>query len=191
MKIFTPFNTGALHISWGEVVGLRREIRDLQIDYWFSETVFTFNWWLLAISSIVVFVVWIIVLDKKRIIEIAAFGLLVGTTTFILDSIGVALVLWSYPDRVIPILPPIAEIHKIHLPITYMIIYQYFSTWRSYLVSVVIASFTFSFILEPLTVWLDIYKIYHWEYIYSFPLYILIGFILRAIMLKARKMERN
>jgi hypothetical protein len=181
----------SINPSWDELIKLRQKTRDILIEYWITETVFSFNWWFLLTSTIVFIIIWLIFLDKKRIIEVAFFGSLVGSTTFILDTIGITLVLWSYPDRVIPIIPPIIEIHKVHLPIIYMIIYQYFKTWKSFLVSVTIASFIFSFVFEPLTVWLGIYEIHHWKYIYSFPIYILGGLILRWIIIKAKHIERN
>ncbi|WP_332632561.1 CBO0543 family protein [Halalkalibacter flavus] len=183
--------TLSINPSWDELIKLRQKTRDILIEYWLTETIFSFNWWFLLTSTIVFIIIWLIILDKKRIIEIAFFGLLVGSTTFILDTIGITLVLWSYPDRVIPIIPPIIEIHKVHLPIIYMIIYQYAKTWKFFLFSVTISSFIFSFVFEPLTVWLGIYEIYHWKYIYSFPIYILGGLIIRWMVLKTKHIERN
>lgn len=180
-----------LNPNWDELIKLRVQIRDMLMDYWITHTVFSFNWWFLLISTLVIFAIWVFVLDKKRIIEISSFGLLVGTTTFILDTIGITLVLWSYPDRVIPVLPPIIEIHKVHLPIIYMIIYQYSKTWKQFTIWLTLASLLFSFVLEPLTVWLGIYEIHHWKYTYSFPIYILCGLILRWILIKAKQIERN
>jgi len=179
------------NVNWVEIIQLRRQIRDMLMDYWLTYSVFSFKWWLLLTTTIIFFILWIILLDKKRIIEIAAFGLLIGTTTFILDIIGITLVLWSYPDRVIPMIPPIIEIHHVHLPIIYMIIYQYFNNWKSYFIALTISSFLFSFVLEPLTAWLGIYEIYHWKYIYSFPLYVLIGCILRWAMLSVKQVEKK
>ncbi|GAE32888.1 CBO0543 family protein [Halalkalibacter hemicellulosilyticus] len=181
----------SINPSWDELIKLRQKTRDILIEYWLTETVFSFNWWFLLTSTIVFIIIWLIILDKTRIIEIAFFGLLVGSSTFILDTIGITLVLWSYPDRVIPILPPIIEIHKVHLPIIYMIIYQYVENWKFFLLSVTIASFIFSFVFEPLTVSLGIYEIYHWKYIYSFPIYILGGLIIRWMVLKTKQIERN
>ncbi|MDT8862113.1 hypothetical protein N0O92_18030 [Alkalihalobacillus sp. MEB130] len=191
MGYLTRFYALSINPSWDELITLRQKIRDILIDYWITETVFSFNWWFLLSSTIAFIIIWLIILDKKRMIEIAFFGLLVGSITFNLDTIGITLVLWSYPDRVIPIIPPIIEIHKVHIPIIYMIIYQYTKTWKSYLYSVTIASFVFSFVFEPLTVWLGIYEIYHWKYIYSFPIYILIGLIIRWIVIKTKHIERN
>ncbi|MFC0557564.1 CBO0543 family protein [Halalkalibacter alkalisediminis] len=190
-KLISAMNLLTINPSWDEIIQLRIQIRNLLLDYWLTESLFSFNWWFLLSTSIFIFIIWLIVLDKKRIIEIITFGLLVGTITFILDLIGTTLVLWSYPDRIIPMVPPILEIHKLHLPIIYMIVYQYFNTWKSFFLATTISSFTFSFLLEPLTVWLGIYEIYHWKYIYSFPIYIFLGITIRWALINVKEYEKR
>ncbi|OIJ09368.1 hypothetical protein BKP35_17025 [Anaerobacillus arseniciselenatis] len=190
-KLLTAINVSSATTNWDEIIHLHRELKNMLMTYWMTETVVTFNWWFLLFTTIVFFVVWLIVLDKKRIIEIASFGLLVGTAVFVLDMIGISLVLWSYPDRLFPLITPIVEIHKFHLPIIYMIIYQYYNTWKSFLIALTTASFIFAFILEPVTAWLGIYEIYHWKYIYSFPIYIFGGAVLRWIILKVKQVEKK
>lgn len=54
-----------------------------------------------------------------------------------------------------------------------MFIYQYFREWKSFIIANVILAAIFTFIAEPITVWLGIYKLDNWKYIYSFPIYIL------------------
>ena len=189
-KILTTINVSSTNTNWDEIISLHRQLRNMLMEYWMAETVFSFNWWFLLFTTTVFFVVWLIVLDKKRIIEIASFGLLVGTAAFVLDMIGISLVLWSYPDRLIPLMTPIVEIHKFHLPIIYMIIYQYYNTWKSFLIALTIASFIFAFVLEPVTVWLGIYEIYQWKYIYSFPIYIFGGVVLRWLIIKVNRVEK-
>src|SRR5699024_2825629 len=47
-------------------------------------------------------------------------------------------------------LATILEIHTAHMPIFYMIIYQYFTKWKTFLIAITIMAFIFAFILEPL-----------------------------------------
>ncbi|MFA9560407.1 CBO0543 family protein [Evansella sp. AB-rgal1] len=177
--------------SWNEIIDLRIEIRDMVIDYWLYDTLFSFNWWFLLITTIATFVIWLIVLDKSRLLEIMTFGLLIGTIVFVLDTIGITLVLWSYPDKLIPLIPPILEIHKIHIPIIYMIIYQYFHSWKTYSIVLVITSAIFAFVLEPITNWLGIYEIYHWKYTYSFPIYFILGVWMKWTITKVIRLEKS
>jgi hypothetical protein len=105
-----------------------------------------------------------------------------------LDLTGDFLGLWKYKYSLVP-LPVMIEIHTVQMPIIYMIIYQYFNKWKAYLIAVTISSFIFTFVFEPLLAWLDIYKLYHWKYIYSFLPYIFIGVVLKYIVDKCKQKQ--
>jgi len=77
------------------------------------------------------------------------------------------------------------------MPIFYMIIYQYFTKWKTFLIAITIMAFIFAFILEPLTAWLGIYKLYHWKYWYSFLPYILIGIVIKFLIDKLIKKQNG
>lgn len=175
--------------SWDEILEVRNLSKELLLNYWLNETLFTFNWWFLLLSTSIFFIVWVIVLDKTRIIEIMVYGLLIGTLVFILDMIGISLVLWSYPDRLTPIMTPMLEIHKMHMPVLYMLVYQYFRSWGKFLTAITITAFVFAFLFEPITVWLGIYEIYQWSYFYSFPIYIGIGVFFKWLITKLQRVE--
>ncbi|MCD8508624.1 MAG: hypothetical protein LRY73_01065 [Bacillus sp. (in: Bacteria)] len=177
--------------TWDEIIEIRNLSKELLLNYWLNETVFSLNWWFLLITTIGFFVIWVIVLDKTRIIEIMVYGLLIGTLGFILDMIGISFVLWSYPDRLTPVMSSMMEIHKMHMPVFYMLIYQYFRTWGRFLVAITITAFVFAFVFEPITVWLGIYEIYNWNYAYSFPIYIAIGVFFKWLIMKLKKVERE
>ncbi|QCR32455.1 CBO0543 family protein [Lysinibacillus sp. SGAir0095] len=172
--------------SWQELNKLRREFRDTQIEFWLNETLFTFSWWVLLVTSIALFIVWVILLDKKRIFEILTYGFMISTLTILLDSIGVFLMLWSYKHTLTPF-PIIIEVHFIQMPIIYMIVYQYFKTWKPFLIAVTIVAIVFAFILEPLLVWLQIYQLYQWKHIYSFLPYFMIAVVFKYVMNKFKQ----
>lgn len=175
--------------TWGKIIELRRQSRDMLYEYWLNDSIYTFNWWLLVTTTIGIIIVWLFILDKKRIIEIITFGLMVATMGFIIDVVGTSFVLWSYPDRIFPVLPPIVEIHNGILPIAYMIVYQYFQAWKSYIIAMITIASFFAFVLEPLTESLGIYQAYQWKHIYSFPIYFIIGVLFKWIVSKFKKMD--
>ncbi|WP_096201733.1 CBO0543 family protein [Bacillus sp. FJAT-45350] len=175
--------------EWNTIIELRKQTWELHYNYWLTETLFSFNWWLLLTTTFLFFIIWIFVLDKSRLLEIMTYGLLVSTIAFILDLIGITMVLWSYPDRLTPLMAPILEIHKMHMPVIFMIIYQYFHSWRSFITVMTLTSGIFAFALEPLLIWLQIYEIHNWRYIYSFPLYIIIGVFLKWLIGKLKSVE--
>ncbi|WP_416147825.1 CBO0543 family protein [Salipaludibacillus sp. HK11] len=176
---------------WVEIIKMRQQTKELEWEYWLSETVFTFNWWFLFLTMIGFIIGWLIVVDKTRIVEIVTFGLFTATTALVLDILGVSYVLWAYPNSIIPVAPSIFEIDEVHLPIIYMVVYQFFTPWKSYLIAITIASFVFAFALEPLLVWLQIYEIYSWEHIYSFPIYVFIGVFFKWLIQKMKQIERK
>lgn len=175
---------------WTNIIELRQQLKELQWEHWLHDVVFSFNWWLLFVTMIGLTGIWWIVLDKRRIVEIITFGIMVASVSFTLDVIGGSLVLWAYPNSLLPVTAPsILEIDEVYFPIIYMIIYQYFITWRSYFIAITITAFIFAFVLEPLLVWLNIYDIYHWKYIYSFPIYIFIGVFFKWLIIKMKTIE--
>ncbi|WP_420851772.1 CBO0543 family protein [Oceanobacillus jeddahense] len=122
--------------------------------------------------------------------EIILYGLLVTYIAVIADSIGVALLLWHYPNTLLPA-PLIVEVHRVQMPIIYMLIYQYFPTWKPFLIAITINAFVFAFILEPTLVWLKVYEPYHWKHIYSFIPYIMIAVVFKATIHKFKKLDQN
>ncbi|OIJ22469.1 hypothetical protein BKP45_02755 [Anaerobacillus alkalidiazotrophicus] len=189
--LYSVINYSHAEKDWNTIIELREYMWELLLDYWKTHTLFSFNWWFLLITTVGFLVVWLWLLDKSRIIEIITFGLLLSTAAFNLDLIGITMVLWSYPDRLVPIMTTIIEIHKAQMPIIYMLIYQYFKPWKSFIVALTVASIIFAFVLEPITVWLDIYNIHNWKYVYSFPIYILLGIIFKWLMIKLKQIEFN
>lgn len=175
--------------NWKNIIEINRLSRDMQLEHWLNETLFTFNWWLLLITSLISIIIWFVVVDKRRILEIVTFGLIIFMIAFTLDVAGDFFVLWHYKNTVIP-LPTIMEIHTIQIPVIFMIIYQYFNKWGKFLIAITITAFIFAFILEPLLVWLEIYELYNWKYIYSFFPYILIGVICKYIVERLKQQQR-
>lgn len=164
-----------------ELLNLAKEHWRLQYQDWVNDDIHKWTWWLqLAVAIIPLFFWWKIV-DKKRLLEIIVFGLLINVFTIILDTIGYAMVLWDYPDRFLPALPNIAPIDVVVVPVTYMIIYQYFHTWKSFIIAMVVMAAIYSFVAEPLMVALNLYTLVRWEYVYSFPIYLAMGIAIRAL----------
>lgn len=94
---------------------------------------------------------------------------------------GASFMLWKYKHTLTPV-STLIEIHIMQMPLVYMIIYQYFEKWKHFLIVVTMNAFIFSFILEPLLVWLQIYELYKWKHIYSFVPYILIAVLCKLII---------
>ncbi|MFC7684958.1 CBO0543 family protein [Ureibacillus sp. GCM10028918] len=136
------------------------------------------------------FIVWIIILDKKRIFEIITYGFFVGTVAIYGDLIGAWFGLWQYPITITPMHLPI-EIHRLQMPIIYMMIYQYFTPWKKFLIAATINAFVFAFLLEPFLVWLGIYEPSHWKYIYSLIPYFVIAMVFKWLINIFKQLDQN
>lgn len=98
----------------------------------------------------------------------------IATATW-MDDLGTDLNLWYYPFKIVPVFPQIVPVNYAVLPVTFMLIYQYFPSWRSYIKAMLIMAALYSFVAEPALAYLGIYKLLRWQYYYSFPLYMLIA----------------
>lgn len=163
----------------------RRQFNEASFQYWLHQNLFTWQWWLLIAMTVAPWFVWWHWVDKSRLSEVITYGLFIGTVCTMLDLTGTNLVLWGYPYQLLWfIIPPIIPIDLCILPVEHMLLYQYFPRWKTYLLALIVLSAFNAFIAEPLFVRGDMYDLYHWKYIYSFPIYILKSLPIRWLMQK-------
>lgn len=160
-------------------------------DFWFNSVVFTYQWWLLVAITIIPFIVWWKIVDRRRFFEITTYGLLVALLAGLLDAIGVETDAWEYKYDLVPLLDVFIAYDISVLPASYMVIYQYCHTWQSFAIAHVILSLVFAFVSEPLLVYLDIYQLINWQHIYSVPGYFLLAIFLRWVMRKFIKKSQS
>lgn len=158
--------------SFEEIKEVDRKLSEMRMRYYERHDLFSFQWWLLLLLLIVPWMIWWRIVDRTRVKEILLYGAVLSTLVVLLDDIGGELGLWSYPYQLIRLIPRLNAIDYAALPVCHMLVYQYFRSWRSFLVANVVMALAFAFVAEPLTVWIGIYEMDHWRYAYSFPLYI-------------------
>ncbi|MFN7253461.1 MAG: CBO0543 family protein [Anaerobacillus sp.] len=176
--------------TFEEIRTIHQQLNDMKLEYWISHNLFTFQWWLLLFVLIIPWIIWWKFVDKRKIGQILLFGTLLMVLVIVLDDIGVELHLWSYPYQLINIMPRLIPVDQGILVVAHMFLYQYYPTWKKFIVANTVMAIIFTFIFEPLTVWLGIYKLESWRYIYSLPIYILkavlIKWLVDEIILKRR-----
>ncbi|MBB3110790.1 hypothetical protein FHS18_002857 [Paenibacillus phyllosphaerae] len=165
-----------------EIEKVHRQLTELRQEYWLQVDLFTPLWWLLLAVMILPWVVWWRFADKQRLSEIVFYGVTISFLIFLLDHIGYELNLWEYPHKLVRFIPEASPIDFGILPVMHMFVYQYCRSWRSFvIVNIVMAAFC-AFIAEPISVWIDFYKMLNWEYIYSFPIYIVKAVFVKALL---------
>jgi hypothetical protein len=154
-----------------EILNTRYALRDLYTEYYTEFEVFGWRWWLSVALLIVPLAIWWFKTDKKRLLEISFFGLLVNVSCAVLDALGTAHVLWIYPVHVLPHVCLLAPVDFAVIPVVGMSLYQRYASWRAFVIGALAASFIMAFILEPFASLIGIYKLIVWRYVYSFPIY--------------------
>ncbi|MFT9497921.1 CBO0543 family protein [Anaerosolibacter sp.] len=159
------------------ILEVQRQLRDASIDYWVKYVFNTWQWWVNIGTLILPVILWWKLANKKILLEILLYGFITSSFTVFFDTIGETLVLWDYPYLVIPMDYILIDTDYAVLPVAYMLAYQYFPRWKDFIVANTVISAVFSFVAEPMLVWLGFYEIHGWKYIYSFPIYIGIAII--------------
>ncbi|XQY92322.1 hypothetical protein ACNRWW_02440 [Metabacillus sp. HB246100] len=168
-----------IHIQ--DIIEKQEIISKMRWEYWQNHIVFSPQWWFLLISVLLLFIVWLIVSDKHKLLPILFMGVITFSVVSILDTIGGDIDLWDYPIMVLPWGPRILSI-DIMISIFFMLIYQLFQTWKAYTIAALGMAFTFAFIFEPIATYLGIYLPLNWSHFYSFPIYFLLAIGIRAFV---------
>jgi hypothetical protein len=158
--------------SYEKIQKIESKLTEMKNEYWLHHDLFTFQWWLLLFIFIFPWFVWWKYVDKNRLKEILLFGAILMILVGLLDDIGVSTHLWSYPYNLLQVMPRLIAVDNGILIVAHMTIYQFFKKWKSFIIANLIMAIIFTFIFEPLTVWLGIYKLENWKYIYSLPIYV-------------------
>ncbi|KEO85241.1 CBO0543 family protein [Tumebacillus flagellatus] len=168
-----------------EILDLRRQLHDQIFYKWLHVDLFSFNWWLSLVLTLLFWMVWFQQVDRRRLLEISFYGAMITIISIILDIIGVNLVLWSYGSLFEPLTPALIPGDLVMMPVMYSLLYQrYGKNWRAFLSASIVLSACVAFLVEPLLVWMGIYKLINWRFVYSFPIYILVSMFTRSFVHK-------
>jgi len=174
-----------------KMIEAKSNYRDISLEHWWNAEFNRWNWWLSLVLAIIPLYIWWKLLDKKRILEICLYGLLINIFSSYLDVYGSGYVLWEYPVRLIPNIPRIFPIDATVIPVVYMLIYQYFPKWKQFIIAHVIIAAVFAFVMEPMLVWMNLYRLMTWKFIYSFPIYIIMAVVCKATVIFFMKVQKK
>src|SRR5699024_7517726 len=135
-----------VQLKWQDILELANNYRANRIEFWINEVLFSLQWWILLITSIGFIVIWIVILDRTMVIEIVTYGLMVAIIANFADMTGISFSLWGYPYNLMHS-PEIIEVHNVMMPIIYMILYQYFRKWKSFIIAHAIKALIFAVVL--------------------------------------------
>ena len=159
--------------------------------HWIKYEYLSLPWAVLTFITALVIILWLKLVDRKNIIEILLFGVLVAITGVTLDEFGYEYRLWRYNYHLIAQFPHILWVHLFILPICYMFIYQYYPKWNSFLKVMLISAAGFAFVAEPVLEVMGYYELLKWYFYYSFPLYTLIGVLYKGAIQWLKKIAEE
>ncbi|MEG8980311.1 CBO0543 family protein [Priestia megaterium] len=165
--------------SYDEVQDIRRELKEVGYQNWLHSDLFTWQWWVLLIAAILPWVIWGYLIEKKHRLHVFAFAMSIGIISSILDVIGADNLLWGYPTKLFFMVPPLIPADLTVIPVAFSLAYHYGKTWRRYILYIIIISFLFAYVIEPLSKWAEIYQKNNFPHWLSF-----IGFILLSLIVR-------
>ncbi len=143
------------------------------------------------ILLIVPWIIWWKTVDRTRTLEVLIFGLLLATIVVLLDTTGVHNHWWIYHTKMVRIVPHFIPMDYSVLPVGYMLTYQFFGSWKRYIIASIVLASIGAFIIEPFFVYLDIYKQLKWSHYYSFVVYILIAIVLKFTIVRINHLNHR
>jgi hypothetical protein len=158
----------------------KKNYRDISMQHWLTAEVWQWQWWVSLALAVIPLYFWWKLLDKKRILEICVYGLMINVFASYLDVTGSEYVWWDYPIRLVPNLPRLFPIDFTVVPVVYMLVYQYFPKWKHFIIANTVVAAIFAFVMEPLMIWMNLYALETWKLYYSFPIYIAMAVICKA-----------
>ncbi len=106
-----------------EILKLQTSLRDISLKDWLAGEVFKWNWWVGIATFVSPIVLWVKLVDKKRIMEITLYGCIISLISNFLDLVGHDYGLWDYPILLLPNVHHFIEVDTSALPLIYMMVY--------------------------------------------------------------------
>jgi hypothetical protein len=142
-------------------------------QFWKENVLFTWQWWLLALLTVVPWICWAFYSKKESRSRLLFSGFFAIIISKLMDAIGSTFGLWIYPARVVPLMPPYLPWDTTLMPVIIMILLQFKPKIHPVIKAVVFGTVA-AFVIEPLAQWLGLYKPLVWKHIYSLPIFIAI-----------------
>lgn len=157
----------------------------ISIILWFKYVLYGWRWWLQVGLSIIPWILWFKFSKKDSRDRLLYAGFFVMLISGWFDVLGILFGLWSYYFKVVPFSPAFEPWDFTLLPVVTMTFLQYKPQISPYLKALILSAIS-AFIAEPIFVWLGFYNPKHWEFCYSFPIYIVIYLIAYKLSIATR-----
>ena len=176
-----------------QILKAKENLNVLIETQWINEFFLSPIWIFLLALILFAYALFIYLVDKKRIIEILLYGSLVAVSFAVYDSIAQHLNYWVTLKGVLPIEPHYFLGNLTLIPLFAMLVYQYTSSWRRYLIWITVWAGLLVFVYYNLL--LSYFNIFvyikRFSAIIDFTLFLASGIIARWIIVSLLKLERK
>jgi hypothetical protein len=173
------------------ILQARTTLHDLVLTKWLAEDVFSPRWWSMVVLVMLSYLLCFSRFDKRRLSKIFLFGSLLTVGAAVYETVGVNFVLWFCSTPVFPIVPCLFVPYLTILPVYYMLIFQYTTTWRQFSLWNLIAISVYSFVLLPIFIYFKISEMDNWQPVYHMPFLFAIASLARAVTLLLIDIEQR
>ncbi|ASK60708.1 hypothetical protein CFK37_00030 [Virgibacillus phasianinus] len=178
-----------------ELLQKSEQLNNLDLTKWFNQELFSLPWFVTFFIVLVCYVLFFYLVDKKRIVEILLYGSFVAVLFVVYDSFGNFFGYWTDLITVVPFSPNFFGDSFTVVPLISMLIYQYTSSWKSFIISYIVFSTVlefgyYNYLLEKL----DVYTFLKPEpflILIDYIAIILIGVIPRLVTIYLFKIEER
>lgn len=158
---------------------------------WLNQIFLTWRWWIAVGLCVLPWAAWIIRRDKKNTNALLYAGFFIMITVCLLDSMGMALGLWSYPTKTVPIIPSFPEFDLCAIPVGNMFMLQILPNVNP-IIKAITLSIPASLVAQPFAVVAGLYNPKYWHHYYSIPFVIVIylsaNFLYEKMQIEERKL---
>ncbi len=176
-----------MYPSYDQVQEARRNFGQLSLEHWYHDDLFTWKWWLLLALTVLPYILWWQIANKRRAHELLLFGMLTAVFAIVLDNLGTELMWWGYPDKLVQFAPPLFPADLVLVPVCLMTVYQFFGEdLRRFLIAITIWGALLAYIGEPFFIWLGYYQLITWKLTYSLIFYVVASTLARWIVRATR-----
>ncbi len=160
-----------------------REFAQSSFQNWSSNEVFTFGWFLILAVIVITYIVWLKLLDRKRATQLLLLGSLAAVAyslnSVILGGFGLAF----YTIRLFPTHDSFFISSITLAPIIIMLVQQYTSSWKGYILWSVVGFAFLDFVIFPVYVAVGILEFHNWNVFYHFLVLFAISILVRLTFL--------
>lgn len=176
---------------WEQILNHYDKLAALRKVHYFQDVLWSYQWWILVLTIAVVWAVWLIFVDRKRLRNILLVGLFAIGFALVLDDMGLSMALWNYPYKIVFFTTRLSPVDMVILPVAFMFLYQYCRKWVRYLICCILFALFAAYIAEPLFVKLNMYNLIRWKFTYSAPIYVAIGIVIKGAVDFVEWLERK